>query len=214
MNNQQLYLAWLRTNAPAVYVQAVRKATGKARNLGGLGDDLLQQAMSPNLSTFLGDDISSMDFTSADFQAPDMAPISIAPPDISIPGFDPGSVDAPAPVTISSGGATGLPVPTPSNPAPTGSTFSNILTAVTTIGIGIIGATNQSKLVAINTQRARQGLPPVDSTGRVITPAGFSTTSPTLLAFERSISGAMGGGMLPIIAVLGIGAFFFFRKKA
>lgn len=55
MNNRELYLAWVRSNAPQAYLQALRKISGKARGLGGLGDDLLQNAIGPDASASVGD---------------------------------------------------------------------------------------------------------------------------------------------------------------
>jgi hypothetical protein len=201
MNNKQLYLAWLRTAAPSVYTAALRKATGQVRSFGGLTDDLVQQSFAPSLNhSFLGDDTSSVDLSNIDFS-------NIS--NIDVGQIDTGAIDA----QITSGTAANLPsVTATTTSAP--STFSNILTAVTAIGAGVINATNQSKLITLNTQRAAQGLPPVDATGRVVSGTGFSTTSPSLLAFERAISGGSTGSFLPILAVLGIGAFFLLRRPS
>src|ERR1700733_7910346 len=97
MNNRQLYLAWLRTASPTVYVAALRKATGQKKNLGGLNQDLLQQALSPSTRhSFLGDDTSDMDsFSASDLV--DTSPIVFDPITLSPPVFDPGSLDMPTP---------------------------------------------------------------------------------------------------------------------
>ncbi|MGH8336542.1 MAG: hypothetical protein ACRETL_06955 [Gammaproteobacteria bacterium] len=212
MNNRQLYLAWLRTVAPSVYSQAVRRATGGARSLGGLADDLVQRALAPNLShSFLGDDSSMLDPITVTAIAPDSGPITTNYSfDTSMPAFDPNSVAMPSFAPIDTGTATGLTAPASSG----GSTFANILTAVTAIGAGVLNYSTQSKLVTLNTTRAQQGLPPVNAQGQVVSPYGLTSTSPTMLAFERSISGATGGSMLPIIlGMLGLGAFFVLRHK-
>jgi len=217
MNNKQLYLAWLRTVAPTVYVSALRRATGQIQNLGGLTDNLLQQALAPNIShSFLGDDTTYMDTTFADFGAPagsidnsQIAPTSI---DFQTPSFDASQVSSPINETLSFQAPVAPPA---STVAGSSSTFSNILTAVTAIGAGVINATNQSKLIQLNTTRAQQGLPPVNAAGQVVSPTGFGTTSPSLLAFERAISGGTSGSMLPIIlGVLGIGAVLLFSKRS
>jgi hypothetical protein len=210
MNNAQLYLAWLRTVAPAVYISAVRRATNQPRSLGGLTDDLVQQSLAPGVShSFLGDDTSSM-----------LDPITVTaqylPPPIttdysfSAPTTDFSNIAAPAPVAIDSGFS-----PLPSSPTGGGtSTFANILTAVTAIGAGVLNASNQSKLISLNTTRAQQGLAPVDAYGRLVTPSRTSAAGSSLLAFERSIAGSS-GSMLPIIlGVLGIGAFFVMSRKS
>lgn len=212
MNNSQLYLAWLRTYAPTVYAQAVRKATGQPRTTGGLTDDLVTQALSPNVRhSFLGDELDPITVTG---QAMNYAPITtdFSPPDLSS-SFDPGSLSMPSMVSVDTG---------PSAVAPSssgggwsvGSTFANILSSVATIGAGVLNYSNQNKLISLNTTRAQQGLPPVNANGQVVSPYSTSSTSPGLLAFERSITGGTGSLMLPILAVLGIGAFFMLRKKS
>lgn len=211
MNNAQLYLAWLRTFAPTVYVSAIRRATGQSRSLGGLSDDLVQQAFAPNVThSFLGDDSSSMlDPITVTANYMDMPPIT-TDFSFSAPTFDTGMVSAPSAVAIDTG-----PVSTvaPSGGSAPSSTFSNILTAVTAIGAGVLNYSNQSKLISLNTTRAQQGLPPVDAYGRVITGSGISTAGSSLLAFERAITGGS-GSMLPIIlGVLGIGAVFIFSRS-
>lgn len=217
MNNQQLYLAWLRTTSPTLYAQAVRMATGRSRNLGGLADDLLQQALSPNLMhSFLGDDTTLDTITvSSDAPAPVTTDMVFAPGNFS---FDPSTVDAPSfSVPIDSGAAVGFPsaaAPAAQPVAAPSSTFANILQAVTTIGAGVIQASNQSKLIDLNTARARAGQPPVDATGRVVSPYAVSPTNSAIARFEKSITGGMSGSMLPILAMLGIGAFVLLRKKS
>jgi hypothetical protein len=219
MNNKQLYLAWLRTYAPSVYMTAVRRATGQVQTLGGLTDNLLQQALSPKMShSFLGDDSSSfVDTTFADYNAPSgsidnsqIAPTSI---DFQTPTFDSSTVsDFKQPLNVQGGGLT---LPSVSTPAASSNVFSNILTAVASIGTTVINATNSSKLISLNTTRATQGLPPINAAGQVVTAAGTTATGSALLAFERAISGGTtGSSMLPILAILGIGAFFVFSRRS
>lgn len=211
MNNQQLYLAWLRTVAPAVYAAAVRKATGQTRSLGGLGDDLLDSALSPNLMhSFLGDELAPITVDATYMDAP---PITT---DFSFDNSMSSGVNIsnPAPnfnVPIDSGSATGFPASVSTGNA--SSTFANILTAVTAIGATVIGANNQSKLISLNTTRANQGLPPVDASGRVVSAYNTRATNSGLMAFERSITGGGGMSMPLILAALGIGAFFILKSK-
>lgn len=210
MNNRQLYLAWLRTYAPTVYTQAIRKATGQARSLGGLADDLVQQSFAPDIvHSFLGDDTSSLEPITVTASYMDVPPIT-TDFSFSAPSFDTSTVSAPSAVSIDSG----FVAPAQSTSSG-GSIFANILTAVGSIGVGVLNASNQNKLIALNTTRAQQGLAPVDANGRLVSGYNTATTSPGLLAFERSISGIGGSSMLlPILAVLGIGAFFVLRGRS
>lgn len=210
MNNKALYLAWLRTAAPTVYTAALRKATGQTKNLGGLGDDLLQQALSPNLShSFLGDDGSDLD-TSSTFSASelvDTSPITFDPIVYTPPVFDAGSIDMPSPVAVDTGA-----VPTVS-PSAAPSIFTGILQAVTSIGQTVVNASSQNALIALNTQRAAQGLPPVNAAGQVVTAAGTATTSAAMLAFENAIAGGSSSSMLPLLLIGGLAFYFLFGRN-
>lgn len=214
MNNQQLYLAWLRTYSPTTYANAIRRATGQGRSLGGLTDDLLNKALAPDLiHSFLGDDTDLDEIPITATYTPDPVSFDSSQIDFQSPTFDTGSVLAPTPVAIASGGATGLP----SAPAPvaaSGNVFTSVLAAVAQIGAGVLNYSNQSKLIALNTTRAQQGLPPVDANGRVVTALGTATTSPGLLAFEKAITGGGGMSLIPILAILGIGLFFLSRPRS
>jgi hypothetical protein len=53
MNNRQLFLAWMRTAAPTHYMQVLRKVTGKTKSLGGLGDDLTDSFITPDVQSSL-----------------------------------------------------------------------------------------------------------------------------------------------------------------
>lgn len=211
MNNRQLYLAWLRTASPTVYTAAIRKATGQTRNLGGLNQDLLQQALSPSMRhSFLGDDTSDMDLFSAS-DLTDTSPITFDPITFSTPSFDPGDIAAPMPVAIDSGSST-LSTPVASS-AP--SIFASVLQAVTSIGATVVNASQTNALIALNTQRAAQGLPPVNAQGQVVTAAGTATTSAALLAFENAIAGGSGSSsLLPILIIGGLAAYFLLGRKS
>lgn len=217
MNNGQLYLAWLRTYAPAVYAAALRKATGQTRTLGGLTDDLVGTALAPDLRhSFLGDDMLDEITVTANYMPEPFSPDDFSF-DAGTPSFDPGMIDTPdfnVPIDNTPAPAPkAAPLKVTPAPSSSGSIFGSILTAATTIGVGLLGASTQNKLISLNTTRAQQGLPPVDASGRVVTPAKLSTTSPSLLAFEKAITGG-GSMMLPILGVLGIGAFFLLRKRS
>jgi hypothetical protein len=212
MNNGQLYLAWLRTTAPSLYSQAVRKATGKQHTLGGLTDNLLNRALSPGLTqSFLGDDdLDEIDVTGVSMDQPVTTNLFIAPVDTT---FDTSTIAAPSAVNVAP--LPNVPVPsTPAAAAPSSNIFANILTAVASIGSTVVTASQQSALIALNTQRAAQGLPPVNAAGQVITAAGTATTSPALLAFENAITGGAGGSLLPIILIGGVLAYFLFGRKS
>lgn len=213
MNNAQLYLAWLRTVAPAVYTSAVRRATGQNRSLGGLTDDLLQQSFAPDVShSFLGDDTSSLlDPITVTAQYMDVPPVTTNFT-FDAPTFDTSSVAAPRSVAIDYGSAFASPAASSSSGG--SSTFANILTAVTAIGAGVLNASNQSKLISLNTTRAQQGLAPVDAYGRLVTPSRTATTGSSLLAFERSISGSGSMTMPIILGLLALGGILVFNRRS
>lgn len=213
------YLAWLRTTAPAVYISAVRKATGRVKSLGGLNDDLVQSALSPGYRhSFLGDNGDSVTLdpivvTATSMDQPVSTDLFI---NTSADPFDTSSVAAPTAVNIDPGtyGTAASTPATAATPAPT-STLGQVLTAVAAIGaasVGVIGADNTSKLIALNTTRAQQGLPPVNAAGQVVTASG--TASPALLAFENAITGGAGGSLLPVILIGGVLAYFLFGRKS
>jgi hypothetical protein len=210
MNNRQLYLAWLRTVAPTVYVSALRRATGVNRSLGGLDSDLVQQALAPNIShSFLGDDILDPITVSAPVDQPITTDFSF---DTSTPAFDSSGMTF-TPVAIDTSVVS--PTAATPNPAAPNSIFSGVLAAVTAVTQGVMNASTQSKLITLNTQRAAQGLPPVNAAGQVISPVVTTATGSALLNFERSISGGVSsmGSMLPLLALGGL-ALYFLRKKA
>jgi hypothetical protein len=213
---QMSYLAWLRDTAPTLYVTAVRRATGRTKSLGGLNDDLVQSALSPGYRhSFLGDNgdsvtLDPIDVSSISLDQPITTDFSF---DTSTPTFDTSSV---GPLqTVNTGYATGptSTVTTPATPAASSSTFANILSAVAAVGtaaVGVVGAENTSSLIALNTQRAAQGLPPVNAQGQVVGAAG--SASPALLAFENAITGG-GGSLLPILLIGGVLAYFLLGGK-
>jgi hypothetical protein len=217
MNPKSLYLAWLRTTSPAVYATAIRQATGRTRTLGGLTGDLVQKAFAPTLRhSFLGDD------TATTLDTIDVSAISADQPittnytfDTSVPAFDTSSVALPT-LTSDTGAVTSTtPAATPTAVAAAGggpSIFSNILTAVASIGGTVVTASQQSALIALNTQRAAQGLPPVNANGQVVTTAGLAATSPGILAFENAITGG-NTALFPFVLIGGvIAAYLLFRK--
>jgi hypothetical protein len=203
MNNQQLYLAWLRTYAPTVYANALRRATGQIKSLGGLADDLINKSFAPDMAhSFLGDD-TDLGFDTGDLTNLDIGTASLI--DASGPTFAPidtGTSTFATPSTSS-----------PSSSSSAGSIFTSILTAAASIGSSVINSSNQSKLVALNTQRAAQGLPPVNAAGQVVT-TGFATTSPSMLAFEKAISGGGSSMLMWLLLFGGIGAYLLLRKRA
>lgn len=216
MNNRQLYLAWLRTTAPAVYSAAIRKATGQNRSVGGLTDDLVGKAMAPDLThSFLGDDTDLSEINVTAQYMPDPVSFDSSSIDFQTPSFDQSTVSAPGALTFQSGSgsATGLST-TPASSGGSGSSiFNSVLQSVVAIGAGVLNYSQQNKLIALNTTRASQGLPPVNANGQVVSPYGTATTSPGLLAFEQAISGGSSMSMWLILGVLGIGAFVLLRPS-
>src|SRR5271155_665952 len=134
---RKLYLGWLRTTAPAVYVSAIRKATGRTRSLGGLTENLLDSALSPSYRhTFLGDNgddatLDTIDVSALSADQPITTNFSF---DSSTPAS---SIDPGALITNASISNYGTPAITPtaatSSSSSTTSTLASVLTAVTSL---------------------------------------------------------------------------------
>src|SRR5271155_3374671 len=152
---RKLYLGWLRTTAPAVYVSAIRKATGRTRSLGGLTENLLDSALSPSYRhTFLGDNGDDATLDTIDVSA-----LSADQPITTNFSFDSSSpassVDPGALITNASISNYGTPAITPTaatSSSSTTSTLASVLTAVTSLGAAALNSSNQSALIALNTQ--------------------------------------------------------------
>lgn len=223
MNNTQLYLAWLRTTSPEVYMAAMRKITGQKRTLGGLDADLCASMTAPSTFGAFGQDDSSFDYTmpEIDITAPvdtttytlpvidetSLTPVTPIDTSVLTPVTDIGTTVTMPDVTIT-------PAPATSSPF-----SSNVLaaftTAVGTVAASALQASNQSNLIKLNTARAQQGLPPVNSAGQVVTPTNTRLAPATgpIYKLESTIAGAAGGVGLPLLLGVGVLAFFMLRRR-
>jgi hypothetical protein len=222
MNAKALYLSWLRQTAPELYTAALRKVAGKPRGLGGLGDDLVSRMCRPCTGFgFLGDDTSDLPtitVTAPDFYntAPDLTGVDSF---LTEPGgltVDPSSFSAADLTSLTAQDVSSLPTITeaPDTSAGSGGLFSNVATAVASIVTAGMTANNQSNLLKVNTQRASQGLPPVDSNGVPIRTSLLTPSSnPTIARIESTIAGAASSPLL-WVAGLGLLGFLLLRKRA
>lgn len=218
MNARQAYLAWLRQTAPQTYATAVRKVTGQKRSLGGLNRNLIGSMYSSSTGFgFLSDDVtdaslapvgisapdmSALTIDTSGFQAPDLSTIdtsTFVSPDFStsIPDFSTGS-----PATDSSGGSSWF----------NSNTFSSLINAVGNVASTALNVSAQSNLLKLNTQRASQGLWPVQANGTPV-PASqlFPASSPAVARFESAISTQ--GVTTPLLLVAGLGLLAFALLK-
>lgn len=223
MNVRQAYLAWLRQTAPQTYATAVRKVAGKPRSLGGLNRNLIASLYGPATGFgFLSDDVtdatlapvtvsapdmSSLTVDTSGFQAPDMSSLIVDPstfssPDLSasIPDFSTGGTDTSAP----SGGSSFF----------NANTFSSLITAVGNVASTALNVSAQSNLLKLNTQRAAQGLWPVQANGTLVPQSQlYPSSSPTLARFESAISTQGIATPLLMVAGLGVLAFALFKRS-
>lgn len=86
--------------------------------------------------------------------------------------------------------------------------FSSVANAVGTIAPAVVQTQAQQNLLAINTQRARQGLAPLTASGVPVTANMLAPTSATLASIEASMAGGsgtlllVGGGILLAVLLL------------
>jgi hypothetical protein len=198
MNNQQKYLAWLRTTAPEVYAAAIRKVLGQTRSVGGLSSNLANIGKATTGFGALGDDIS---FSAPDYNAgldSDVMAVGMTP--VTNVTWDPASTyTPPAPVIGSSSSGGGF------------DWGSAIVKAVTGVATTVLNSSAQSKLLQINTTRASQGLPPVNAQGVVVPNSALPvSTNPTLRAIESSVGGT---GSIAMIAGIGLLALLILKRK-
>lgn len=221
MTNFQLYLAWLRTEAPDVYLAAMRKITGQVRTLGGLDSDLVDSMTQPATMGSFGQDSSSDtslpeitvygDTGTADsgYTLPTLTEYDLNPPQITPTLTDVTLPDVTEPnITIT-------PAPAPAAPATGGTNWAAaFVTAVGNVASAALRSSSQSNLVKYNTQRAQMGLPPVNAQGQVVSSAGLAPATSAIYALESKIAGVT-GGMSPVVLLAGIGllAFLFLRKR-
>ncbi len=79
--------------------------------------------------------------------------------------------------------------------------FDSLASAVGTVAPAIVQTQAQENLLAVNTQRAQQGLPPLTANGVPVTANALAPTSASLAALEASMS----GGLTPILLIGGLG---------
>ena len=222
MNNAQLYLAWLRTASPEVYLLAMRKILRQPRTLGGLDSDLVQSMTAPATFGAFGQDSSSdsslpeitvsgsYDTTTTD----PYTDLNLNPfPDVT--ALTPEQLAPVAPVTTSDTGPSVTITPAGGTDTGSSSWLSSFINAVGNVGASALTASNQSNLVKLNTQRAAQGLPPVNAMGQVIPGSALAPATNAIYALESKIAGGV-GAMSPFLLLAGVGllAFVLFKRKA
>ncbi len=97
-------------------------------------------------------------------------------------------------------------------PAPT--SFSSIIDKITTLGGSYLTYTMQKKIINMNIERAKIGLPPIDIAAAGAAPVIQTEVniSPAMIA---SLKESLGGGMqqIGLLIAVGLGAFLLFGKK-
>lgn len=180
MTPKQTYLAWVRTTQPQVYFKAIQAVFGKKNgSLGGLGDDLTDSI------TF------SPDLTSTD-NLTDISDVTDPTSDVT------NAVNNAYNATQSSASTTNG-----------GSTdfFTGLANAITAVAPTVVQTQAAENLLAINTARAQQGLPPLTANGVPVTGSMLSPTSATIAQMEAALGA--GGGLLPILLIGGVGLLAF-----
>lgn len=211
MNARQAYLAWLRVTNPGIYNAAIRRVAGRPRSLGGLSTDLIAQMSRQSTGFgFLGDDYSDLPTIDVTADAPTMP--DITPLDVTdLTPIDTSDLTSSVQLTP----ASSIAPAADSNNTTSGpsTTFNAITGAVASIITAGMSASASSSLLKLNTQRAQQGLPPVNAQGVPISTSGLPlSTNPTIARFEASMAGVASSPML-WLAGLGIAALLIFRSK-
>ena len=180
--NRQTYLAWLRTTMPNLYVASMQHVAnpkktnydfGKARGIG---------AVSFNQLAGLGDD--GTDTTDQDLAISE-DPLSYAPPDVSAPPASDTTVIAPPSSSSSS-----------SSSSSGGSAFDSVVKAVSSVASTVVATEAQQNLLNVNTQRAKQGLPPLNANGQIITSNMLAPTTSAISQAEAALAGNTGSLLL------------------
>lgn len=186
MTPKHTYLAWVRTEQPQVYYKALSAVFGKRNgNMGGLGDDLTDSI------TF------SPDLTSTD----DLTDISDIDTSSDVTNAVNNAYNATqSSASTTSGGSTDF--------------FGALANAITAVAPTVVQTQAAENLLAINTQRAQQGLPPLTANGIPVTGSMLSPTSATIAQMEAALGGA--GSLLPILLIGGVGllAFAMMSRKS
>lgn len=175
MNAKQTYLAWVRTTQPAVYYSALRAVFSPNKaGLGGLGDDLTDSIAASETSPSL---VSTSDLSDIDTS------ISSDVSD-SINNAYTASI---SPASTTQGGSTDF--------------FGALANAITAVAPTVVQTQAAENLLAINTARAQQGLPPLTANGVPVTGSMLSPTSATVAQMEAALSG---GSLMPILLIGGL----------
>ena len=223
MNARQAYLTWLRQTAPTIYATAVRKVAGQKRSLGGLNRNLVGSMYAPATGFgFLSDDVtdatlapvtvsapdmSSLAVDTSGFQAPDLSTIdtsTFVSPDLSasVPDF------STAPAADTSGSSSGS-----GSSWFNANTFSSLINAVGNVASTALNVSAQSNLVKLNTQRAAQGLWPVQANGTPVPQSQlYRSSSPAVAQFESAIS-TQGASPWLMLAGLGLLGFALLKRS-
>ena len=208
------YLAWLRANHPFVYNQMLTAVTNT--DTTGLGS-----AAAPSVADMLtatGLPFSSTDsFVNAFAYGPAGARYArgsglgsmgqdplvdqiVTPLDTT--GVDTG-IDVSLPPDFTLPNVTGPPNATFAADSTTG--FDSVIRSIQAIATEYITTQAQANLLSINTARARQGLPPLNQYGQPV-------TAYQLAGIDKMLAGFTGGLSLPVLLLLGLGAFLLLRK--
>lgn len=218
MNARQAYLAWLRLTAPTTYATAVRKVTGQKRSLGGLNRNLVGSMYASNTGFgFLSDDITDASLSPVTVSAPDMSSLTVdtsgfQAPDLSTvdtSSFVSPDLSASIPDFSTAGGSTDT---TGGSSFFNANTFSSLINAVGNVASTALNVSAQSDLLKLNTQRAAQGLWPVQANGTPVPQSQlYPASSPAVARFESAISTQ--GVTTPLLMVAGLGLLAFALLK-
>jgi hypothetical protein len=93
------------------------------------------------------------------------------------------------------------------------SVFNSIANAVSNIATTYLQTSAQSRLLDINTQRARQGLAPLMANGMPVTAQTLAPANSTIYRLERSIAGSVGSNTLLFAGVGGLALFMLLGRR-
>ena len=200
MNPKQAYLAWLRQEAPAVYAAALQKIMRRPRSLGGLNTDLVGSVYSPltGFGSLADTMLSPVTISAPSLPAlPTIDTSTLTSPDLSASYLSSTSIPS---INVSSGGS--------GSSWWNSNTFSSLINAVGNVASTALTVNAQNNLLNLNTQRAQQGLWPVQANGAPV-PASqlYPSSSPALAQFESGITSS--GMTMPLLLVAGAGVLLF-----
>jgi hypothetical protein len=260
-DNRALFLAWLRTNHPDIYIGAMKEIanpgsglgsvrgmfaglagdplasiTGRTtvykRNSGAYGAALVGNGISPYPTGNVGLDLVSNGNGSQ--YMPNSGGAALIQNGLGSYTLDSsgtsGMDDQGNPVTVDSSGTVydmngnvigqvsapsgsvsnpviALPnvpvVVAPDNTASGGGfSFNQITGAIASVANTITQTQAQQNLLAINTQRAQQGLPPLTMNGQIVTASMLAPANSAVMSAEKVLAGVGGSGMLIIVVII------------